>query len=77
MHTDKIPVQGMKDENDVVKVSEALHNVWGISQAEVSLSKGEARVSYDEKAASLLDFQQAIRDLGYGVPPSIVPTRNQ
>ncbi|MED1723934.1 molybdopterin-dependent oxidoreductase [Brevibacillus parabrevis] len=39
----------------------------GIRQAEVSLAKGEALVSYDEKAASLIDFQQAIRDLGYEV----------
>ncbi|MGF9817510.1 heavy-metal-associated domain-containing protein [Brevibacillus agri] len=67
MHTDKIPVQGMKDENDAEKVSAALHRVWGIQQAEVSLAKGEALVSYDEKAASLVDFQQVIRDLGYKV----------
>ena len=67
MHTDKIPVQGMKDENDAEKVSGALHRVWGIQQAEVSLAKGEALVSYDEKAASLVDFQQVIRDLGYKV----------
>jgi copper chaperone len=67
MHTDRIPVQGMKDENDAEKVNNALHRVWGIQQAEVSLSKGEALVSYDENAASLVDFQQAICDLGYEV----------
>ncbi|GEB31455.1 heavy metal-associated domain-containing protein [Brevibacillus sp. FSL K6-0770] len=67
MHTEKIPVQGMRDEQDAQKVNDALHNVWGIRQAEVSLAKGEALVSYDEKAASLIDFQQAIRDLGYEV----------
>lgn len=67
MHTERISVTGMKDENDAEKVSKTLHNVWGIQQSEVSLQKGEALVSYDEKAASLVDFQQAIRDLGYEV----------
>ncbi|MED1783794.1 heavy-metal-associated domain-containing protein [Brevibacillus fortis] len=73
MHTDRISVKGMKDENDAEKVSKTLHSVWGIQQVEVSLLKGEALVSYDEKAASLVDFQQAIRDLGYEVAFSDAP----
>lgn len=67
MQTNRISVQGMKDESDAKKVNETLHHVWGIQQAEVSLMKGEALISYDENAASLVDFQQAIRDLGYEV----------
>ncbi|WP_301168800.1 heavy-metal-associated domain-containing protein [Brevibacillus nitrificans] len=67
MHTDRIPVQGMNDEQDAEKVNKALHDVWGILKAEVSLSKGEALISYDENAAQLVDFQQAIRDSGYDV----------
>lgn len=76
MHTDRISVQGMKDESDAEKVNKTLHNVWGIQQAQVSLLKGEALISYDEKAASLIDFHQAIRDLGYEVATTDAPIQS-
>ncbi|MBA4494776.1 heavy-metal-associated domain-containing protein [Paenactinomyces guangxiensis] len=67
MVTRKIAVQGMADQQDADKVSQALHEVWGTRKVEVSLDKGEATFTYDEKAASFEDFQQAILDSGFEI----------
>jgi copper chaperone len=63
--TKKIRVQGIVGLSDADKVSHALNEVWGIRKVEVSAELGEATISYDEKAASLQDFQQAILDSGF------------
>lgn len=57
----------MNTPEDAKRVSETLHDVWGIRNVEIQLDKGEATISYDEKAASIRDFQQAIVDNGFEV----------
>ncbi len=62
--THKLSIPNLKKE-DEVKVSKALHDVWGIRNAKINVQTKEAIISYDEKAGSLQDFQQAIIDIGY------------
>ncbi|UOR11754.1 heavy-metal-associated domain-containing protein [Halobacillus amylolyticus] len=65
MKTATFFIKGMNDDSDVSKVSHALHDVWGIRKAEVSLNLNKATLSYDEAASSLEDFEQAIMDSGF------------
>ncbi|MDA8353141.1 MAG: heavy-metal-associated domain-containing protein [Firmicutes bacterium] len=67
MITKKIHVQGMANQNDTEMVHHALHEVWGVREVDVSLSRGEAVVTYDEKAATMADFQQAVIDQGFEI----------
>lgn len=54
----------MKKE-DEKKISDALHDVWGVRNVKINVQTKEAIISYDEDAGSLEDFQQAIIDVGY------------
>ncbi len=67
MVTRTIVIQGLNNQEDADKVNHALHGVWGIHMAEISLARKEAVLTYDETAASFMDFQQAILDLGFGM----------
>ncbi len=67
MKTIKIAIRGMQDLNDEEAVKEALYDVWGVNQVEVSWSESKARLRYDESAASEVDFEQAIIDQGFEV----------
>ncbi|PLR66357.1 copper chaperone [Bacillus sp. UMB0893] len=62
-----IKIEGIKNEQDANKILQALHAVWGISDAEVSLVNKTAMFTYDEKAASRVDFLQAVKDTGYHI----------
>lgn len=62
-----ILLKGMNTPYDAERVSEVLHDVWGIRKVELQLDKSEASISFDENAASLQDFQQALVDSGYEV----------
>ncbi|MDQ0226583.1 heavy-metal-associated domain-containing protein [Metabacillus niabensis] len=62
-----ISLKDMNTPEDAKRVSETLHDVWGIRNVEIQLDKGEATISYDEKAASIQDFHQAIVDSGFEV----------
>jgi copper chaperone len=62
-----ISLKDVRTSDDAERISEVLHDVWGIRKVEVQLDKGEATISYDEKAASIQDFQQAIVDSGFEV----------
>lgn len=63
----KMVVGNLETEDDKQKVDEVLHDVWGIRQVEVDMKSGEVLISYDEKSASLIDFEQAIADCGYEI----------
>ncbi|GIN61786.1 hypothetical protein J27TS8_17790 [Robertmurraya siralis] len=67
METSKINLQGVSSQVDADKVLQALHEVWGVRNAEVRFHSQEAIISFDENAASLHDFEQAIIDSGFGV----------
>jgi copper chaperone CopZ len=63
--THKIVVGNIQTQEDKQKIDEALHDIWGIRQVEVDEKSGEVLIVYNEKAASLIDFKQAIADCGY------------
>ncbi|MFJ7754394.1 heavy-metal-associated domain-containing protein [Peribacillus muralis] len=65
MENGVLKVEGMRNENDVNKVLHALNEVWGVSEVEVSLANKLVTFSYDEKAASQVDFLQAVKDTGF------------
>jgi copper chaperone CopZ len=60
-----ISIHGMNDAEDVKMVKDALYDVWGVTQVEVSLEKESARLTYDEHAASEIDIEQAVIDQGF------------
>lgn len=62
-----IRIDGIQNEQDSNKILQALHAVWGIREAEVSLVNKTATFSYDEKAASRADFLQAVKDTGFHI----------
>ncbi|MBR3118502.1 heavy-metal-associated domain-containing protein [Oceanobacillus profundus] len=66
MITHKLSIPGLKKE-DEGKVSDALHDVWGVRNIKINTQTNEAIISYDEDAGSLMDFEQAVKDLGYEV----------
>jgi copper chaperone CopZ len=52
---------------DEEKINHALHDVWGVRNVKLNPEKGEAVISFDEKAASFTDFEQAIMDSGFEI----------
>lgn len=62
-----LSILGMNEQKDVKLVEEALYDVWGVTQVEVSLPQSRANVVYDEAAASEMDIEQAIVDQGFQV----------
>lgn len=53
------------NERNADEISRILHDIWGIRQVEVNVDTREAVVSFNEKSASLVDFEQALKDSGY------------
>lgn len=62
-----ISIRGINEEKDVKLVEEALYDVWGVTQVDVSFRQSKANVVYDEAAASEIDIEQAIVDQGFQV----------
>ncbi|MBP0725743.1 heavy-metal-associated domain-containing protein [Bacillus sp. RG28] len=62
-----LKINGIKNDQDANKILQALHEVWGIREAEVSVVNQTATFSYDEKAASQTDFIQAVKDTGFHI----------
>lgn len=61
-----LTVSGMKCDGCVESVREALEGVSGVESVEVSLDRGEARVTADE-TTDRQDLQTAVEDAGYAV----------
>ncbi|WP_084778745.1 heavy-metal-associated domain-containing protein [Sediminibacillus massiliensis] len=64
MITHKLSIPDLQKE-DEQKISDALHDVWGVRNVKINVQTKEAIISYDENAGALHDFQQAIMDVGY------------
>ncbi|MBB6444471.1 heavy-metal-associated domain-containing protein [Bacillus benzoevorans] len=47
------------------QIIQALHDVWGVRNIKLNHEKGEAMVTFDENAASFIDFEQAVKDCGF------------
>lgn len=60
-----LKISGMKSEQDAEKVKKIIRSVWGIQTVHVNLPDHEASIGYDDKMASLIDFEQAIMDNGF------------
>jgi copper chaperone len=67
METTVIPVKGMTCMGCVSSVKRVLGGMAGITQAEVSLEKAQAAVTYDPGKTSLQEIKTAITDAGYDV----------
>lgn len=67
MKIKKMTVKGMNEQQDVRNIKEALYDVWGVTQVEVSLNGAEVRLTYDENAASEVDIERAVIDQGFDI----------
>ncbi len=67
MEKGKMRLEGVHTQGDADKLLHAINEVWGVREAEINFSTKEALFSYDEKAASLHDFEQAVIDSGYNI----------
>lgn len=67
METTVVPVKGMTCMGCVSSVKSVLGSLAGVTQAEVSLEKAQATVSYDAAKTSLQAIKAAITDAGYDV----------
>lgn len=66
MITRTVSIENM-DQADEEKLSKALNDVWGVRKIKLNSMNGEAVISFDEDAASFMDFEQAIKDCGYNI----------
>lgn len=67
METVTIPVKGMTCMGCVSSVKRVLGSIPGVGQAEVSLDKAQAEVSYDPGKTGPDALKAAIMDAGYDV----------
>ncbi|MGX9134316.1 heavy-metal-associated domain-containing protein [Rummeliibacillus sp. JY-2-4R] len=67
MEKGSMKIEEIQNDEDVNKILQALHSVWGVREAEVSLENKTATFTFDEKAASRVDFFQAVKDTGYNI----------
>jgi copper chaperone len=67
METTAVAISGMTCMGCVSSVKRVLDSISGIAQAEVSLEKAQATVSYDPAKTSLQEIKTAITDAGYDV----------
>ncbi|MDF2035890.1 hypothetical protein P2R12_02685 [Cytobacillus oceanisediminis] len=66
MITRTVSLENM-NQADEEKLSQALNDVWGVRKVKLNSMSGEAVISFDEDAASFMDFEQAIKDCGYNI----------
>lgn len=67
MQTETLKVTGMTCGGCTSSVTKALKSITGVGDVVVSLSRGEAAVSYDEKSTSLEQLKASVENAGYGV----------
>lgn len=67
METKVISISGMTCMGCVASVKRVLGSISGVANAEVSLEKAQAEVTYDPGKASLEALKTAITDAGYDV----------
>ena len=65
MQTAVLKVAGMTCGGCVKSVSNLLRAIPGVSEAEVSLQKGEARVTFDPARVNMAQLIGAVADAGY------------
>ncbi|MFD1425581.1 hypothetical protein [Kroppenstedtia sanguinis] len=60
-------IQPGAEAKDIDQLQHALSQVWGIRTVDIHEPVGEVILAFDEKATSLQDFHQAIRESGWEV----------
>jgi copper chaperone len=63
-----VRIGGMTCQGCVRSVQQVLETIPGVEHAEVSLDKGQARVSFDPEQTGVDAFKAAIADAGYETP---------
>ena len=69
IQTETIPVYGMMCEHCVKAVTLALQDIDGVQGVQVLIEANSATVTFDDEAASLEKFQEAIIEEGYSLEP--------
>lgn len=67
MQTERLKITGMTCGGCVSSVTKALKAASGVSDVQVSLSTGEAKVQFDERLTSPDRLKSAVLEAGYGV----------
>lgn len=67
METKVLKIEGMSCAHCQKAVAEALQSLEGVSNVEVSLERGEAKLSYDPAKVSDQAIKAAIEEAGYEV----------
>ncbi len=57
----------MATDADAEKIKNILLDVWGIRSVDISLKRGEAVLTFNDDAASFIDFEQAVADCGFHI----------
>jgi len=67
MESITLKVKGMTCGGCVASVQRVLHELDGVSRADVSLAQGEARIDYEPSRLQPSDLEAAIEDAGYEI----------
>lgn len=65
MKQETIAIEGMHCNGCVRSVTNALKQVQGVTDVEVSLQEQRARVTYDEVNVAFADLRHAVEEAGY------------
>ncbi|KIY22789.1 MULTISPECIES: heavy-metal-associated domain-containing protein [Mesobacillus] len=58
-------ISNLHSDEDARKLTGAMLDVWGISQAEASTQHKTVTIKFDERMSSQEDFKQAVREAGF------------
>lgn len=68
MKTTNLKIEGMTCGGCVASVKRALQAVPGVNEVEVTLTPGQAIVSFAEEQVGEQELRQAVEDAGFDVP---------
>ncbi|MBT2679417.1 heavy-metal-associated domain-containing protein [Bacillus sp. ISL-35] len=58
-------ISNLNSDEDAEKLTGAMLEVWGISQAEANTQHKTVSIKFDERMSSQEDFKQAVREAGF------------
>jgi copper chaperone CopZ len=63
----KLRINNLNTPADAERITQAMLDVWGISQAEANADHKTLSIMFDERMASTEDFTQAVREAGFNL----------
>lgn len=60
-----LQISNLNSQEDVEKITQAVQDVWGITDAKASPVQKTVSFTFDERMASEQDFEQAIMESGF------------